>query len=176
MTRQIRDVAEQGGERRAQLVRCVGEEAPLDLARSLEAREHRVQRLGEAPDLVVGSRDRQPTARIARALDVRGGVGEARERPECPAEQNEDAERGKRRRDHARKDEQQTKVAERALDVFLRCGDDDRASGGRASEIGERSCVQPQSLAVRDLGRVRALSPHDRARGELPCRKQPTAE
>ena len=41
------------GERRAQLVARVGQEAPLALERGLEARQHLVQRLAEAADLVV---------------------------------------------------------------------------------------------------------------------------
>ena len=52
VTGEVLDVAAQRGERRAQLVRRVGDEAPLRLARALERVEHRVQRRGEAADLV----------------------------------------------------------------------------------------------------------------------------
>ena len=50
---EVRDVAPQRSQRRAQLVRGVGEEAPLGLARPLEALEHRVERRREPADLVV---------------------------------------------------------------------------------------------------------------------------
>ena len=51
---QIRHVAAQRGERGAQLVRGVGEEAPFRVARVLEAGEHRVQRRPQPPHLVRG--------------------------------------------------------------------------------------------------------------------------
>ena len=51
--RKVRDVAAQRGQRRAQLVRRVGQEAPLRFARTLERVEHGVQRRREPPDLVV---------------------------------------------------------------------------------------------------------------------------
>ena len=55
-------------QRRAQLVAGVVDEPPLALERLLEAAEHRVQGLAQAPELVVGLRDRQALSRLARDL------------------------------------------------------------------------------------------------------------
>ena len=70
VAREVRDVPAQRGQRRAELVRGVGEEPPLGLARPLEAVEHRVQRRREPADLVVAVGSRQAPARVAGALDL----------------------------------------------------------------------------------------------------------
>ncbi len=70
-------IAAQRRERGAQLVRGVGDEAALGLARALERREHRVERLGERADLVARRRpeaaaaSRRPSRR-SRARRRRG--------------------------------------------------------------------------------------------------------
>ena len=97
VAREVRDVAAQRGQRRAQLVRGVGEEAALGVARPLEAGEHRVQRRREPPDLVGRRGLGQPAARVARALDLRGRVGEPSERPQRSAHQHGERDRGERR-------------------------------------------------------------------------------
>ena len=71
-------VAAQRRERRAQLVRGVGDEAALGLARLLERGEHRVERLRELADLVARVRRGQPAGRVARVRRSRGRPAERR--------------------------------------------------------------------------------------------------
>ena len=70
------DVRLDARERRAQLVRGVGDEAPLRLERLVERAEHRVEGGTETRELVP-SRDGNPLARLARLRDPLGGAGEA---------------------------------------------------------------------------------------------------
>ena len=60
MTRGELGVAEQRGDRRAQLVRGVGQKAPLAGAGILERREHTIQDPRQLPDLVRRARLRKP--------------------------------------------------------------------------------------------------------------------
>ena len=75
----------QGRQRRAQLVRGVGEEPALALAGALERREHRVERVGELADLAAASAGRQTVGRVAAALDAARGDGQAPQRREAAA-------------------------------------------------------------------------------------------
>ena len=52
-------------QRRAQLVRGVGDEPPLPVERAVEPLEHRVERVGELLDLVVGAGQRDPLVQPA---------------------------------------------------------------------------------------------------------------
>jgi hypothetical protein len=86
------EVGEHGGQRRAQLVRGVGDELALAGQRGLglgarfaERREHRLQRLGQLGDLVLGVRARDPHRRVARALDLARGGRQLRDRLYRPA-------------------------------------------------------------------------------------------
>ena len=144
---------------------CVGEKATLEIARPLETREHRVQRLRQAPDLVATRRQRQAAPRIAGPLDVCGGVGETSDRAECAAEQQEDAERRERCGDETGEDEKQVEIPERAIHVSFGCGDDHRTAGGGTAEIGQRRRVDPQAIAADRGRRIRAAPARDRLRG-----------
>ena len=70
------DVRLEARERRAQLVRRVGDEAALRLDRLLERREHRVERRAEAGELVPPTRIGNALARIAGARDSLRGSRE----------------------------------------------------------------------------------------------------
>ena len=61
------------GDRRAQLVARVGDEAPLALERAAQPVEHVVERLAQPPDLVAGGREREPL--VARRERHLGGAG-----------------------------------------------------------------------------------------------------
>ena len=81
------DVRAQRGHRRAQLVRGVGHELALLGLRGLQAREHRVEARGHAPDLVVAVRVDAP-AEVAGGLDVLGRLGQLGHRgDDAPREQ-----------------------------------------------------------------------------------------
>ena len=74
-------------ERRAQLVRRVGDEAPLRRERRGRAGEHRVERVGEPLQLVVGPVERDPARQLARldlARHLRDAVRSARARAPRP--------------------------------------------------------------------------------------------
>ena len=77
MAREVLDVPAQRSQRRAQLVRRIGDEAALRLARALEAVEHRVERRREAADLVGAVRVGETAARVARAPDLAARRGRA---------------------------------------------------------------------------------------------------
>ena len=76
--RDVGGVAAQRGQRRPQLVRRVGDEAALGLARALERREHRVQRLGERADLVLGAGRREALRRSRPSRRSRARAAESR--------------------------------------------------------------------------------------------------
>ena len=69
------DVRLQARQRRTQLVRRVGDEAPLRLERLLERREHRVERGAQGGELVVPAL-RNALARLAGLGDSLGGRGQ----------------------------------------------------------------------------------------------------
>ena len=83
---EVVDVAAQRGQRRAQLVRGVGEEAALGLARALERwRASRSACRASSPHLVARGRGRQAALGVAGALDVRGARGQPAERAQRAA-------------------------------------------------------------------------------------------
>jgi hypothetical protein len=91
--------------RRAQLVACVGDEGPLVLEGFAEAQEHRVQRLPQPGDLIVGRRHRQALVGLG-TRDLRGPRSHRLHRAQsCPS----DAVRGQRGEDERDRatDEQQ---------------------------------------------------------------------
>ena len=175
--REVGDVAAQRGQRRAQLVRGVGEEAPLGVARALEAASIAFSVCREPADLVVRRRLGQPPARVAGALDLGRGVRRAAERPKrAPHQQRE---RGRRRgRGDQRPRARRTGARSRAcrVEVVRRCRDDDRATGGRPADVGERRDVDAQvdrrrasrsrsrPTPRRDHARVRAAATAGRGR------------
>src|SRR5204863_7488345 len=63
------EVRAQARERRAQLVRRVGDELPLLSQRHLERREHGVEAAGEARDLIA-ARERDTAREVTRARDL----------------------------------------------------------------------------------------------------------
>ena len=85
------DVGAQAGDRRAQLVRGVGDELALGGDRALERVEHRVEVLGQLADLVVGL-DLDPAAEVLGGGDVARRLGHVRDRRDDVA-RDEPAER-----------------------------------------------------------------------------------
>ena len=88
------DVRARGGQRRAQLVRRVGDEAPLRADRLLERREHLVEPGRQASELVVAD-DLDALVQVARR---RHGLGRGRQAPDR-AQRRRGDERGERGRD-----------------------------------------------------------------------------
>ena len=86
------DVGAQARQRRAQLVRGVGDELSLRLRRRLERREHRVEGRGEARELVAPVLLDSPRE-VARLRHLLSGVGETAHRREHRA-RDDDAKRG----------------------------------------------------------------------------------
>ena len=81
-------------ERRAQLVRRVGDELSLRLEGRFEAAEQSVDGVSELPELVVRPREVEPAVKAARG-DLAGGLGDRAQRAQCasgdhPAEPERD--------------------------------------------------------------------------------------
>ena len=97
------EVGPQRGERRAQLVRGVGDELALRPLRALERLEHRVERGRQARDLVIPA-GRDPPREVARAGHVLRRLGELGHRPDRRAGGEPGEERGEHdpaEREHA---------------------------------------------------------------------------
>ena len=75
------EVGARAGQRRAQLVRGVGDEAPLRRARLLDRGQHGVEALGEAAQLVLAG-DLDAPRQVVRRRDVLGGLRELAHRRE----------------------------------------------------------------------------------------------
>jgi hypothetical protein len=177
-------VAADRGQRRAQLVRRVGDElaqavlALLALGeRTLEAVEHRVERDPEAPDLGAGVGGLDAVRQVA-AGDRAGGVAHAVEREQADAHDRprREAEREQHAADHEALDEQQ--AAQRGVHLAQRDGDDrdvlrglpwSRADAARVDAVavvGDESAKWQLRRQVRLRGHVLGAE-HDLARDHL---------
>ena len=178
MPREVVDVADERGQRRAQLVRGVGEEAALGVARPLERGQHPVQRRGETADLVVrssgsGSRRRGSPVRSISAA----APGEAPERRERAAhQQRERGRRGRGRDERGHEHERDGRSRASTSTSLRRRRDGDGAAGGRAARVGERRHVHPQVVAAELGARVPASAGRDHLAQERLHREHPAAE
>ena len=145
---QVRDVAAKCGQRRPQLVRCVGEEAALGVARALEAREHRVERRREPADLVAARGLGEALPRVARALDLARRAGEPGKRLERASHQQGNGDRTDRGGGEPGEQREHMQRADRLGDVGRRRADDHGAASGRAGDVGDRRGVGPEVVAV----------------------------
>ena len=139
----VRGIAPQRGERGPQLVRGIGDEAALGLARLLERGEHRIERLRQRADLVARVGRGQPARRVARLGDRAGGGGEVGQRPQRPAgQQQRDSDCEHRRGDRGQQYERPQPV--RGVLVLLRARGDEHGAAGRrpGSDTGERRAVE----------------------------------
>ena len=173
---EVGDVAAQRGQRRAQLVRRVGEEAALGVARALEAASIRVQRRGEPGDLVARSGFGQPAARVAGALDLARGVGEPCQRPSARRISRAGAIAPRAAAMSAAQSTNARTAASVVCDVVGRRGDDHGAAGRRRRRHRERRDVDARSVAAELAVRVAAAArgdraPHARVRGQRPARR-----
>ena len=145
------DVRLDARQRRAQLVRGVGDEAALRLDRVVEGGEHRVERRAEARQLAAPGLG-NAFARIARARDALRGCGQAQHRGERRARDERAGERGGE--DAAERHEQQdeTEAAEVVVDVVDDAGDDDGAAARERNDHLAQVVVKD-----RDVAEIRAL-------------------
>ena len=158
VTCEMGNIAAQGRQRRTQLMRGIGEKATLALPAALEAREHRVQRLGEATDLVARQWLRQAVGGVAGPRDPRGALGQVAERPECAPHHQRDSRPGKRSRTETGGDEENSQARKRALQVVRRGRHDHGSPSGRPSEVGQRSGIEPHVLVSELSGRGNILA------------------
>ena len=117
-------------QRRAQLVRRVGDEAPLRLDRVLQRRQHRVERRAEPRDLVVAALG-HALARVARARDPLGRVGQAAHRRERRARDERAAGGGRDDAAERDEDQDQAQAVQVVVQVVHLRRDDDRAGERR---------------------------------------------
>ena len=93
-------------------MRRVGQEAPLALTRTLEAREHGVEDPGQASDLVRRRRLGKSPPRVSRALDLRGRGGKPAERIECTTHKDGDGAGSQHSRDESGQEHEQVQARE----------------------------------------------------------------
>ena len=115
------------GQRRAQLVRRVGDQPVLLLDAALEAVEHRVQRHGEVADLVLRARHSMRSCRrsipISSAFEVMRSTGRKRLARQPPAAERGGRERGRQ----AGQQEQHQHLVDRLVDLPQGLRDDQHA-------------------------------------------------
>ena len=106
------EVGQHAGQRRAQLVRGVGDELALAVehrqgvaARGVERREHSLQRPGQLGDLVLGLGMGDAAARVPGALDLPGGVGQLDDRAHRPRAVQPGQQRENRAAEHPEQQE-----------------------------------------------------------------------
>ena len=146
---QVRGVPAQRGERRAQLVRRVADEAVLGLLRPLERGEHRVERVRELADLVGHRRFRQAAGGVAGAADLPRSGRQARERTERAAREP-GRERGGEQPGEQRADRDQHPGAVHGALDRREVGRDDHGPAGRLAraELAERRGVDPDRVGA----------------------------
>ena len=125
------EVGAQRRERRAQLVRRVGDELALGALRVVERLEHRVERRGQPRELVVALR-LDAARQVARAGDVLGGLGQLGDRSHGVA--GGEAAEERRQRDAAEREqpEAEPQPRERRVDLAHRPRELDRGAVRRA--------------------------------------------
>jgi len=121
------------GERRAQLVRGVGHEAPLGFEGGIEPGQHLVERIAEFLQLVIGAGQMQPLAE-ARRGQLACGRGELADRAQH-ALRDEPAERDG---DQGERDQDQRGLAEHLAECLV----DFRLGGLAAGHQGQQSAVE----------------------------------
>ena len=146
----VGEVAAQGGQRRAQLVRGVADEALLGRAGALERGEHRVERLRQRADLVAHLGIRQPARGVAGALDLARARRQAAQRAQRAPGEDGGERRGQQRGD----DRGEQHEAARACRACPRspwwCPATTTAppAAGAAAELAERRGVDAQRVGA----------------------------
>jgi hypothetical protein len=168
-------VAEQGGDRRPQLVGGVRHEPLLALARGLERRQHPVQGLGEPLHLVAGAGRGQAFVAGSAAADLVRGGRQRRQGPHRSAGQKPGGEDTRQHPEQRRDQRHAAHVGQVLVDVGEIGRHDDRA-GISPRHRRERCDVDPQVAATG--GAARELRPAGAvgARDEVVRRHDPAAE
>jgi hypothetical protein len=131
------------GQRGAQLVRGVRDEAALGGERAVEAFQHVVERVGELLELVLGAGEGQPLPQVL-VRGAAGGLGDGPHRPQHPAG-DEPAQAAGEHGHHAQADQgEQQQAVQRPLSY----------AGGAGLRPGGESL-----LARRDRGRIEVRLP-----------------
>ena len=155
------DVRPDRRQRRAQLVRCVGDELALGLLGGLERGQHRVERIRQAVQLVAGAAGGDAPAEVAGLRDVLGGLGQAAHRRHRAArdEQPETAAGGDAGHDHEHEDEPQ--LEQLVVDLGERARHDHGVAAGVArredADVGAANVLvgeERRLLARRDQARI----------------------
>jgi hypothetical protein len=172
------DLGAHDGERRAQLMRGVGDEPALRVERRVEPVEHAVQRAGRVAELVGGAPQPDPLPREGRVVEPLGGLGDAAQRRERPAGEPPAGGDGEHERREPGEHELQLQVGEGGVGLGGRRATahgpfDEEIGGGEQSRAGdaEQSRVergepqadgQPQRETAVGAGATRRRSPHTR--------------
>ncbi len=141
------EVGPQRGQRRAQLVRGVGDELALRALGALERFEHRVERGREPRDFVLAL-GLDPAREVARRGDVLGGLGELRDRPDRGAGGEPREHDGERDPHQCERAERPAQRAERAVDLGQRPRGDDRGPVRAAAHVHAHVHVADLTVGV----------------------------
>jgi hypothetical protein len=150
------------GERRAQLVPGLGDEAALPLEGRLEPGEHLVERLAEPVQLVPRPREGQPLPGPVGG-DLGGAAAHRLDRAQAGSREHVAETRGEQERDRAGDEELGAQVAERLGTVLAGRADDEHAPVDRHRE-------QPRRLVEAGNGRHVDEARPVQLRADLPRR------
>ena len=127
------EVGEDARQRRAQLVRGVGDEFALSVehrlrvrARGVKRTEHPLQRARQLRDLVVGLGVGDAPARVTRALDLAGGFAQLDDRADGPLRRCKPSQQREHRAAEHAEQQEEAHTREGVLDVGDRPGVDQR--------------------------------------------------
>jgi hypothetical protein len=130
----------------------VGDEAPFAREARLEPREHRVQRLAEARDLVARGGKREPLPRCVDR-DLGRAPAHCLDGPECRACEQVAGDGRQQERDRAAHQQLREEACQRLVAVLDRGADDQRSAVDRDRECSRVVANEParprQHLAVR---------------------------
>jgi len=139
------------GQRRAQLVARLGDEAALALERATEALEHVVERRSEPEYLVARRRQRQLVPGVGEREPL-GATAHRLDRREPRGREPIADERGEQDRDRAARRERQHEPGERVVAVLERLSDDHDASPAARRGTGQdaRAALDPGNAPLDD--------------------------
>ena len=157
-------VGEHAGQRRAQLVRGVGDELALLLhrllalgARGVERAQHLLQRLGQFADLVFDRRAGHVPGGVAGLGDLPRARGQRGDRPHRPAGDRHPGEAGQQRAAEDPGDDQQPDAVDRRRRRGRCCGRTGRSRWSRRSSLSSAVATRmPPSSRDAGLGRSEA--------------------
>ena len=155
------DVRPQARQRRAELVRGVGDELPAGSRRLLECAEHRVEARRKAADLVPAT-GIDPPGEVARDGDLLSRLGQSAHRDERRPRDHEPEPRRHEDPSGGDQDQEQLDLVERVVGFLERARDLDREARDRRVLERDHADARPVGACVREEGAPLATCNCDR--------------